>query len=63
MFIIGYEYESLLGIKLKKAIVCKSVEEYRWVKKRLEDGGANIIEFNFDEVYEAESMIARFCRE
>ena len=55
MLIIGYEYESAYGEKIRKAVICKDELEYRKMKEKIEDAGLDIIEFC--EVYKANKVL------
>ena len=55
MLIIGYEYESALGQKIKKAVICKDEQEYREMKRKIEGNGMEPIEFI--EVYNAKRVL------
>lgn len=45
MLYIGYEYESANGCTITKLVTCKTEEEYRRVKFKIEDAGLKPIEF------------------
>lgn len=55
MLYIGYKYESALGKKINKVVICKDEIEYRKMKKKIEDAGLEVIEFV--HAYEASTVL------
>ena len=59
MWIIGYEYESALGQKLKKVVVCESIEEYKRILERIEyaERKTDVKRIEFDEVLNSKEIL------
>ena len=55
MLYIGYEYESAYGTKIRKMVICKDENEYRQMKRKIEEAGMDII--TFDTVYKASQVL------
>ena len=45
--VIAYEYESALGRTIRKAVLCKTEEEYHRVKRSIENAGLEPIVFDY----------------
>lgn len=45
MLYIAYEYESALGAKVRKLVLCKNEKEYHKMKEKIDDAGLEPIEF------------------
>ena len=46
MMYIAYEYETALGNTVRKLVTCKTQEEYKRVKARIEEAGLTVITFD-----------------
>lgn len=55
MLYIGYIYESALGAKVNKVVLCKDETEYRKMKEMIEDAGLEVIEFI--QAYKASAVL------